>query len=339
MGRKRLPTDRAARLPHHITWGYGPALVGSRAAFFPAYPATIRAVHLLGLPVALSWDRAAIAAALLASAVAAVALYQLGTELHSRTAGLALVTLIFTQPLSIVFTMAYSEGLFLALAAGTLLALRHGRWLTAGGLCLAAGLTRPPGLAVAAAVAISAAIWLWRHPRVVDTAADAGRWRPIIAATVGAAAVPAWWLYIGLRLGRLDAWFAIQQQAWSTHFDGGHATTAVLVGLFTHPITWTDLGIFLLLLLGILMTVTVVTERVWLPLAVYGLTVVAMTLGADGIVGVKARYLTVAIALFVPAAVGLTKTRRTTAAAVLSAYTLMGVWYGTHVLAVGGLTV
>jgi hypothetical protein len=179
-------------------------------------------------------------------------------------------------------------------------------------------------------------VWLWRHPRV---AGDTGRWRPIVAATVGAAAVPAWWLYIGLRLGRIDAWFAIQQQAWSTHFDGGHATTTVLTGLFTHPSTWTDLGMILLLLLGTLMTVTVVTERVWPPLTVYGLTVVAMTLGADGIVGVKARYLAVAIALFVPAAVALTKTRRTTAAAVLSAYTVVGVWYGTHVLAVGGLTV
>jgi hypothetical protein len=64
-----------------------------------------------------------------------------------------------------------------------------------------------------------------------------------------------------------------------------------------------------------------------------------MTLGADGIVGVKARYLAVAFALLVPPAVALARARRSTAVAVLAVYAVVGVWYGTHMLAVGGLTV
>jgi hypothetical protein len=322
--------------PHHIIWGNGPALIGSRAAFFPAYPATIRALHWLGAPIGLSWDRASVAAAVLAGAVAAVLIHRLGTALHSPAVGLVLVVLVFAQPLSVVYTMAYSEGPFLAFAAGTLLALRHGRWLTAGALCFAAGMTRPPGLAVAAAVAVAAAMWLWRHPRA---GGHGGRWRPVVATLVGGSAVPLWWVYVGLRLGRADAWFAIQRQAWHTRFDGGRATMAVTAGLLRQPITWTDLGMLLLLAIGTLLAVLTLTERVWPPLAVYGLVVVAMTLGADGIVGVKARYLAVAFALLVPPAVALARARRSTAVAVLAVYAVVGVWYGTHMLAVGGLTV
>jgi hypothetical protein len=41
----------------------------------------------------------------------------------------------------------------------------------------------------------------------------------------------------------------------------------------------------------------------------------------------------------VPPAVALARARRSTAVAVLAVYAVVGVWYGTHMLAVGGLTV
>jgi hypothetical protein len=316
--------------PHHVRWGYGSALVGSRAVFHPLYPALIRAVHLLpGLP----WDLAGIAAAMVAATCAAVLLYRLGAALHSPAAGGALLILVMGQPLGVVFDMAYSEGLFLAFAVATLLAIRAGRWLAAGTLCFAAGLTRPTGLAVAAALAVTAAITLYRHPHT------AGRWRPVAAVLVGAVGVPAWWLYVGLRLHRLDAWFRIQDMAWSTRYDGGRATARAVHGLLRHPHTWTDLGLLLILGLAIALTAVAVSERTWPPLLVYGTAVVALALDTDGIVGVKARYLTVAVAALWPAAVAVSKARRGTAALLLGAYLAVSVWYGTHVLAVGGLTI
>jgi hypothetical protein len=99
-----------------VSSGDGPALVGARAAFFPLYPASIRVVHAV---TGMSWDRAGIAAVMAVAAVAAVLIHRLGTALYTPAAGLLLVVLTFTQPLSIVFAMAYSEALFLALAAGT----------------------------------------------------------------------------------------------------------------------------------------------------------------------------------------------------------------------------
>jgi hypothetical protein len=52
--------------------------------------------------------------------------------------------------------MAYSESLFTALAAWSLYAVLTDRWVTAGTLALFAGLTRPVGLAVVAAVWVTA---------------------------------------------------------------------------------------------------------------------------------------------------------------------------------------
>ena len=55
-------------------------------------------------------------------------------------------------PHSLVLTMAYTEPLLTAFAAWALYALLRGRWGWAGGLAVLAGLTRPTGIAVAAAV-------------------------------------------------------------------------------------------------------------------------------------------------------------------------------------------
>lgn len=321
--------------PHHVTYDPAGHVESNRMAFFPLYPALVR---LVARSTGLSYDRAGIAVSAIVGAAIAVLAYHLGKALYRPAAGVALTVLVCAQPLAIVFLMAYSEGLFLALALGMLLAIRRRAWLTAGGLCFAAGMTRPPGLAAAAALAVAAAMWLaaaWR----VDGRLPAGWWRPVVATAVGAVAVPLYLLYVGLRLGRLDAWFAIQDEGWHTRFDGGRATARVMVGLFHDGIRWSDLGLTLILLAGAALTVVAFTERVWLPVAVFGLAVVAMALCADGIVGVKARYLLVAIAPLVPVAAALSRARRATAAVVLVLYAVVGVWYGSHVLAFGGLTI
>ena len=89
--------------------------------------------------------------------------------------------------------MAYTESLFTALAAGTLYAVLIHRYAVAGVAACLAGLTRPMGAAVVAAVAVGALIRLAtctvrvavarrrQRPAVLDPAAGlvlgtAGRW-------------------------------------------------------------------------------------------------------------------------------------------------------------------
>ncbi len=83
---------------------------------------------------------------------------------NARMVGYALVVLVFAQPMSIVFSMAYTEALFVALVAGTLLAAYRRLWLVAGLLGVLAGLTRPTGAALAVALAVAVVV------RVVDPA-------------------------------------------------------------------------------------------------------------------------------------------------------------------------
>src|SRR4029453_6441343 len=82
----------------------------------------------------------------------------LGTTLHGRRAGWALVAICTTAPVSVVLSMAYSEGLFLAFVAGGLGAAHCRVGWAAGLLGLLPSLTRPTGAAAAVALAVAAVI-------------------------------------------------------------------------------------------------------------------------------------------------------------------------------------
>ena len=99
--------------PHTYSYDASGQMVGNGLAFFPAYPLLIRGLWKLGVPA----DIAALSISWLAGAVAAVLLYLLGTELVDRRVGLVLTALFLAQPMSVVFSMGYSEALFSALEA------------------------------------------------------------------------------------------------------------------------------------------------------------------------------------------------------------------------------
>ena len=95
-----------------------------------------------------------------ASLVAAAGIYRVGEHLHDARVGFVLVCLWSSLPVSMVQSMAYSESLFTALVAWSLYALLVRRYLAAGALAMLAGLTRPLGVALVAAVMVSAVAWL-----------------------------------------------------------------------------------------------------------------------------------------------------------------------------------
>ncbi|MER8224865.1 glycosyltransferase family 39 protein [Streptomyces sp. NPDC094143] len=123
--------------------------VHSNLAFFPLLPWLERLVAAVS---PLSYADGGFLVALLASVAAAWGIFAVADHLYGRRAGVCAVLLWAVLPVGIVQSMAYSESLFTALAAWSLYAVLTGRWVTAGALALAAGLTRPVGTAVAAAV-------------------------------------------------------------------------------------------------------------------------------------------------------------------------------------------
>ncbi|MGV9314631.1 mannosyltransferase family protein [Streptomyces sp. NPDC003691] len=121
----------------------------SDMAFFPLLPWLEEGLSTI---TPLGPADAGLAVSAVASLAAAWGIFQLVDLLHGRRAGVLAAVLWGALPVGIVQSMAYSESLFTALAAWSLYAVVRGHWLTAGLLASLAGLTRPVGLAVAAAV-------------------------------------------------------------------------------------------------------------------------------------------------------------------------------------------
>ena len=138
-------------------------------AFFPGYPLLVR----LGQAVTgASFESAALIVSWLVGVVAALLVYALGARLYDRRVGIALLALFSTQPMAVVLSMGYSEGLFVVFAAGALLAAHRGSWLAAGALGLGAALTRPIGAAVGVALAVAALLEVRAIARARASAAD-----------------------------------------------------------------------------------------------------------------------------------------------------------------------
>ncbi|MEW2443207.1 hypothetical protein [Micromonospora marina] len=301
--------------------GYdGYARVQSDMAFFPLYPALIGVVERV---TPLGPRTAGLAVAALAGLAAAWALYAIGSYLHDRRTGVLLAALWAALPHAVVQSMAYSETLFTALAAWTLYALLRRHWLTAGVLCLFAGLTRPTASSLIPVVGLAALLAVVRRR---------DGWRPWVAMLLA----PAGWLgylaWVGVQTGRPDGWFHIQSAGWRSHFDFGVDTFRRGREVLAVSATPQMLVVSLVLLLALMFFVlSVIDRQPWQLLLFSGLMLVT-TLGAAGYYHSKARFLVPAFALLLPAAVGLARAGRARAVTVLVALTAFSTYFGGYLL-------
>ncbi len=150
--------------------GYPNAVVHhqSTLGFFPLYPLLIRAVSWFG---SISLAAGALLISFAGGLASVVLVHRLATQWWGERAGrrAALVFAIF--PGSIVFSMAYSEGVAIPLVLGCLLALSSERWLVAGLLAGVATAVEPvamvliPVAVLASARKLHAAGWGDRSAR------------------------------------------------------------------------------------------------------------------------------------------------------------------------------
>jgi hypothetical protein len=309
--------------PHGYTHNPAGILVGNGLAFFPGYPLLVRLTHEL---TRLDFETAALTLSWVAGAVAAVLVHALGRRLYDARFATALTVLFCAQPMSVVLSMAYSEGLFVALVAGTLLAAHRRSWLAAGALGLAAALTRPTGAALAIGLGIAAVIEVRdRRP---------GRWRAVAAATVALLGVPAYLFWVGQRVGTWHAWFDIQTAGWGSTFDFGLGALRFVRDALRAGDGWIQVSVALILIATVVTAVVSVARRVWPPLLVYGLIALVLVLGQNGYYHSKPRLLVPVLVILVPPALALARARTSTAALVLTGYALFGLWYGAYLITV-----
>ncbi|RAJ74079.1 MULTISPECIES: hypothetical protein [unclassified Streptomyces] len=300
-------------------------LLQTDRAFFPLYPALIRAVSTV-LP--LSTGQAALLIAWSAALVAAWGVYAVVHRVHGVAVATVTVALWAMLPHSVVLTLAYTEPLFCALSAWSLHALLTRRWLLAGALSAFAGLTRPSGFAVAAAVLAVAVHEAVRH-----------RGRIPVTLWAGALLAPAGWagyvLWVGARTGDLLHGYFTVQAAWNSRIDFGVRTLRFLRGLFLdggkagYPLA------LVIVAAALLLFALLCLDRPPLALLVYTGALVALVVLGSGPFGSKPRFLLPAFPLLIPMARAMVRgwwARRAQVIAVATALGAVSLWYGAYLV-------
>jgi hypothetical protein len=292
--------------------------------FFPGYPALVAAVGVLT-------GGNLVVAGLLVAAVAGVAAAYAMTRIGelvpggSRRTGLLLTALFAATPMSIVLSMAYTEALFCALVAWALVGVLRERWLLAGLCAAAAGLVRPTGSAVVAAVGLAAlAAVLGRR----------GGWRPWVGGLLAATGLLGYLGWVAARTGALDGWFRIQRGGWGWYLDGGAATARYIGGVLTEGERVFDAVTVVALVGSLVLLGLAATRQMPWPLVVYSALVVLPVWGTHGLMNAKLRLLIPAFVLLLPVASGLARRRPGTAVAVVVAATLASAWFGGYALTI-----
>jgi hypothetical protein len=178
---------------------------GSRWAFFPGFPAVVRAVAEV---TRLSLPDAAVIAAFVFGLTSALAIWLALREVFgARLADRAVLLYVFC-PTAYVLSLGYTEGLFLTAAALCLFALSRRYWMTAALCACVAGLTRNAGIVVILAVLVTAIPAAWR-----------GRaWRPAVAALIAPLGLAAFMLYGWAMVGTPVAFLSAERFWQGQHF-------------------------------------------------------------------------------------------------------------------------
>ncbi len=315
-------------------------------AFFPLLPWLERGVAAVS---PLSYGEAGLLVSLVASLAAAWGIFAVTDLVLGRRAGVCAAVLWGALPVGIVQSMAYSESLFTALAAWSLYAVLTGRWTLAGALALAAGLTRPVGLAVAAAVWAGAVASFVRDrsAAAADGAPDgardlhavragldlsregAGNWSRALGMLLAPLGAAGYVLWVGRRTGEGLFGYLDVQAGWRNGFDGGVAFARFVADLFD-SLPGALAGLALIAGVGLVgwLLLAGVRARLPLPLLVHGFLVTLLAFGASSYFGSKPRLLVPAFPLLLPVAGAAARARPALTAALLGLAAAASAVYG-----------
>lgn len=198
----------AVLLRNVAQYGYfGAHSTANNIAFFPGYPVTLAAAHL----ILRNWVLSELTVSAVAGCFAVVSLARLAN-------GRRAVLYLLTTPAAIFLMIGYTEALFLALAIPAWHAATRGRWWRAAALAGLSGLVRPDALFLIPALVVLALV------QPTGSAANqeprrAGRSRLACAATIccAFAGPAAYEIYLKVSTGSWLAWSRAMQAGWDLH--------------------------------------------------------------------------------------------------------------------------
>ena len=195
----------------------------ARAAFFPVYPWSVRALDAV-LP---GGDTvAALALNFVLGAIALVLVGLIARRLYSISAAARAMTLFAVFPGSFVLSFAYSEATLIVLAAACLLFLVDERWLLAGLAAAVATGARPNGIALVAACAVASVLAIRRSRD----------WWSLIAPALAPLGFIGFQLFVDRTAGETGAWFRVQREAWTEGTSFGYTAVENTFGFITNPL-------------------------------------------------------------------------------------------------------
>jgi hypothetical protein len=315
--------------------GYLPIVVSpdgnsyNSAAFFPMYPHLMRGISdLTGaspgtVGLVISW---------IASLVGVAGIYLLALRLRDKRTALLTVALFGIAPSAAWEWALYADMLFIALAVWTLISVLERRWVIAGLLCTAAGLTRPTAVALIGALGLAALVAVIRRE---------DGWRPWAGAAIAPLGFLSYMAWLWKDYGRWDAYFVIQR-GWAAEFDWGKGTFDFLkseliagggqnIGDFTPSFFMTAFSLAASALLILLLLLNARTDRTPLVVLAYTAAGVFLTLGSNQLMTSKPRELLAFFPLLLPMAGLLAKARTRSLVVVFAALGLAAGWYAWYI--------
>jgi len=195
----------------------------ARAAFFPVYPWSVRALDAV-LP---GGDTvAALGLNFVLGAIAVVLVGLIARRLYSVSVAARAMTLFAIFPGSFVLSFAYSEATLIVLAAACLLFLVDERWILAGVTAAVATGARPNGIALVAACAVASFI-------AIRTSRD---WRSLVAPILAPIGFIGFQWFVDRTTGERGAWFRVQSEAWSEGTSFGLTAFTNTAQFITNPL-------------------------------------------------------------------------------------------------------
>ena len=288
-------------------------------AFFPGFPMMLRALGWTGLNLEL----AALLINTVFTAVMAAGVMVLARRLGAGRAGQVAAAIVVTSaPMSIVFSMPYTEALFGALVVWGLVALDQRAWWWAGLLGFALSFTRLTAVDFLAVFGL----WVLIYGRT--------QWQAWLSLVIAALPLPGYLLWTQRYLGDIGGYFGMQAEHWNSTFDGGAATVTFVWETLTKN---NDVGYLLsvLVIVGSVLLLVVSWGKANPVAWWFSAALIANVLLSDGIMHSRPRLLLPAALLFVPWVVRAVKALPARVAwSGIAAWVLWAAWFSAYMIVV-----
>ena len=290
----------------------------SNEAFFPLFPFLEKIVHKVS---SLGYLTSGVLLSLACSLWAAIMIYKVTELISNRSVAFTTALIWSVYPISYVDNLAYSETLFTALAASALYCSQK-HWIkSASTFALLAGLTRPTGLALAAAVTI---------PIIIEmiSSRDARRsFTTYFAIVIPASGWLSYFFYLACKNSNFFSYFEIQAH-WGNGFDGGE-NFFNWIASYIFSKNW-FFGLFIVIgCLFIIYLLLRLYKRTKSPqILIFTTLMVVLSFTTQGYFGSKPRYLLPLFPLMMVIAIPVSEKSRVMRFGVLAALTILGLSYG-----------